>query len=90
MAVKASAESIREMKASISKTINDIQRISNGIKSGMSATGGWDDAKASEFNMLMQKTARLTESPVSTLQAALPKLEKLAQSLDQYNSVKFK
>lgn len=89
MAVKASAEAIREMKKNISQTINDIQRISSGIKSGMSASGGWDDTKAAEFNMIMQKTARLTESPVSTLQAALPKLEKLAQALDKYNSTKF-
>lgn len=89
MAVKASAEAIREMKKNISQTINDIQRISSGIKSGMSASGGWNDAKAAEFNMIMQKTARLTEFPVSTLQAALPKLEKLAQALDKYNSTKF-
>ena len=39
-----------------------------------------------EFNMLMQKIARLTVSPVETLNAALPKLEKLAQTLDNYNS----
>ena len=45
MAVKASAEAIREMKKNISQTINDIQRISSGIKSGMSASGGWDDSK---------------------------------------------
>lgn len=89
MAVKASAEAIREMKKNISQTINDIQRISNGIKSGMSASNGWDDSKAAEFNMIMQKTARLTESPISTLQAALPKLEKLAQALDRYNSTNF-
>ena len=89
MAVKASSEAIREMKSNISNTINDIERISNGIRSGMSASSGWSDNKAAEFNMLMQRIARLTETPVSTLKAALPKLEKLAQSLDQYNQVKF-
>lgn len=55
----------------------------------MSATGNWDDAQAAQFNMIMQKTARLTSKPVDTLRAALPKLEKLAQSLEQYNKVKF-
>ena len=82
MAVKASAETIREMKKQIAQTIKDNQ----GIKSGIRATGSWDDAKAAEFNMLMQKIARLTVSPVETLNAALPKLEKLAQTLDNYNS----
>ena len=86
MAVKASAETIREMKKQIAQTIKDIERINQGIKSGIRATGSWDDSKAAEFNMLMQKIARLTVSPVETLNAALPKLEKLAQTLDNYNS----
>ena len=89
MAVKASPETIREMKKEISNTIRDIERISNGIKSGVSASSKWDDAKAAQFKALMQQIARLTTAPVDTLNAALPKLEKLAQSLDQYNSVKF-
>lgn len=86
MAVKASAETIREMKKQIAQTIKDIERINEGIRSGIRATSSWDDAKAAEFNMLMQKIARLTASPVDTLNAALPKLEKLAQTLDNYNS----
>ena len=89
MAVKASPETIREMKRDLSNTIRDIERISAGIRQGMSATSGWDDSQAAQFNMLMQQIARLTETPVETLNAALPKLERLAQSLDQYNSVRF-
>lgn len=89
MAVKASPEAIREMKRDISNTIKDIERISSGIKSGMSATSNWDDAKAAQFNSLMKKIAQLTSAPVETLKSSLPKLEKLAQSLDQYNRVKF-
>lgn len=89
MAVKASPEAIRAMKKDISNTIKDIQNISAGIKQGLSATSSWDDEKAAKFNSLMQQIAKLTVAPVETLTAALPKLEKLAQSLDQYNRVKF-
>ena len=89
MAVKASPETIREMKKDISNTIKDIERISNGIKTGMTATSNWNDAQAAQFNVLMQRIARLTATPIDTLNSALPKLEKLAQSLDQYNKVKF-
>ncbi len=89
MAVKASPETIREMKKDISNTIRDIERISSGIKSGISATSGWNDAQAAQFHTLMRQIVSLTEAPVETLNAALPKLEKLAQSLDQYNRVKF-
>jgi len=89
MAVKASPETIREMKKEISNTIRDIEKISSEIKSALSGTSNWDDAQATQFNMLMQQIARLTATPIDTLNAALPKLEKLAQSLDQYNRVKF-
>lgn len=87
MAVKASPETIRQMKKEISNTIKDIEKISNGIKTGMSATEKWDDTKDAQFNMLMQKIARLTATPIDTLNDALPKLEKLAMSLEQYNKV---
>ena len=89
MAVKGSPEAIREMKSDIQGTINDINRISEGIRHGMSATSSWDDSQAAQFNMIMQRVARLTETPIDTLQKALPKLERLAQALDSYNSVHF-
>lgn len=88
MAVKASPETIRGMKKDIASTVKDIEHISSGIRNGLRATAGWDDAKAAEFNMLMQQIARLTETPVSTLNVAIPKLEKLAQALDNYNGVR--
>lgn len=88
MAMKATAQSIHDMKKQIAQTVKDIEHINQGIRSGLRATGSWDDAKAAEFNMIMQKIARLTASPVETLNAAIPKLEKLAQSVDAYNSTK--
>ena len=88
MAMKASAQTIRDMKKQIGQTDKDIEHINQGIRSGIRATGSWDDAKAAEFNMLMQKIARLTVSPVETLNAAMPKLERLAQTVDSYNSTK--
>ena len=89
MAVKASPEAIREMKKEISNTIKDIQHISSGIRTGITATESWNDSQAAQFNMIMQRVARLTEQPVQALTAALPKLESLAQSLDAYNSTHF-
>ena len=89
MGVKASPEVIREMKQDLGRTIQDLQKISDGIRNGMRATASWDDEKAAQFNMLMQQIARLTEGPIDTLRNAQPKLERLAQSLDEYNSVRF-
>ncbi len=89
MSVQAAPETIREMKKGISVTIRDLQRIGEGIRQGMRATSNWNDAQAAQFNMLMQQIAGLTETPISTLTAALPKLESLAQSLDNYNRVRF-
>lgn len=85
MAIQASPEAIREMAQDIRSTITDIEHISEGIRSGIRSTESWDDAKAAQFNEVMQRIARLTESPVSDLNAAIPKLENLAQILDSYN-----
>ena len=89
MAIKGDSQTVREMKKDISQTIKDLEHMREGIRSGMQATGGWDDDKASEFNLAMSKVARMIESPVESLRAALPKLERLAQLMDQYSSKRF-
>lgn len=89
MAIKGDSQTVREMKQDITQTIRDLENMSEGIRSGMQATNGWDDEKASEFNLAMSKVARMTEAPVESLKAALPKLERLAQLMDQYTSKRF-
>ena len=89
MAMKASAEAIRNMEKTIGDTVKDIEHISSGIRTGVRASSEWNDAKAAEFNTIMQKIARLTETPVATLNAACPKLKQLAQAVDDYNGVSF-
>ncbi len=89
MAIRGNSETVRDIKKSISRTINDLEQMSSGIKSGMSATSGWDDDKAAEFNMAMGNVARMIESPVDALREALPKLERLAQLMDEYTSKRF-
>lgn len=89
MAIKGDAQTVREMKKDISETIKDLEQMSEGIRSGMQATANWDDDKAAEFNLAMSKVARMIESPVDSLKAALPKLERLAQLMDAYTSKRF-
>lgn len=89
MAIRGDSQTIREMKQDISQTIKDLTHMSEGIRRGMQATENWEDKKAAEFNLAMAKVAREVESPVDSLKAALPKLEKLAQLMDQYASKKF-
>jgi len=85
--VNANAETIREFKARLNGTISEIR----GAAAKVRAVGneGWNDAQGQQFHATMQKTAQLIESPIETLKAQLPKLEKLVQSLDAYNRVKF-
>lgn len=89
MAVKASPEIIREMKKDISKTVRDLECISNGIKGVLKASPGWDDAQSEQFMLLMRQIAQLTSEPIETLNTALPKLERLAEALDEYGRVRF-
>lgn len=89
MAVKASPETIRTMKQDLVKTTRDLEKISGGIKSVLRRMPEWDDAQSQEFRMLMQRIAQLTAEPSETLRASAPKLEKLAEALDEYGRIKF-
>lgn len=55
----------------------------------MRSSANWNDAQGQQYQALMKQIAQLTDSPTNTLNAAIPKLEKLAQSLDAYGKVKF-
>lgn len=88
MAVQASPEAIRQMRKEISNTIKDIEKISSGIRNGLSS-GSWNDAQGMQFKALMQKISQLAEQPKDQLAASLPKLEQLASSLERYNKVQF-
>ena len=85
--VKASPEVVRQVKSGLNGTISELRGASAKIRAV--GSDGWNDEHGEKYRALMQRIARLVESPIDTLQAAQPKLEKLAQSLDSYNSVKF-
>lgn len=90
MAVKADSETIREMARNLQSTINTLNNISSAIRQGCSAlSGDWEDTKQAEFTGVMLQAASLTEEPIDTLEAAIPKLENLASALDEYMGVSF-
>ena len=56
--------------------------------SAKSATN-WNDVQRTQFQTLMKNIAKFTEEAVGTLNTAAQKLEKLAQSSDNYGKIKF-
>ena len=89
MAIKSSPEVVRDMKSTLQKTVTSIQGIQQNVNGAMRSSANWDDAQGRQYQALMKKIAQLPQSPMATLNAAAPKLEKLAQSLDNYGKVKF-
>jgi len=87
--VHSSPEVIREMKSQLTKTISELRATGQKVQNAHATSSDWNDETGEQYRALMQRIGRLVESPIDTLQAALPKLEKLAQSLDQYGSIKF-
>ena len=85
--VNASAEVVRDVKSGLKATVSELRGASARIRAV--GTEGWNDTQGQRFNELMKKIAQLIESPIDTLQTVQPKLEKLAQSLDEYGKVKF-
>jgi len=90
MAVKASTEAISAMRSDIQKAINEISNISAQITSAGRATGDWNDSQSQQYQSIMSNASKATLQPIETLKAAIPKLNKLEQALQQYNNVKFK
>lgn len=89
MAIRSSPEIVRDMKGTLSKTVSSIQAIQESIKGAMRSSANWDDAQGQQYQALMRQIAQLTQAPMATLNAAIPKLEKLAQTLDDYGRVRF-
>lgn len=89
MAISSSSATIRDMKTTLQKTVKEIQGIQTNVKGAMRSSANWNDAQGQQYQALMKQIAQLTDSPTNTLNMAIPKLEKLAQSLDAYGKVKF-
>ncbi len=89
MAIKSSPEIVRDMKKTLQNTVKSIQGIQQNIKGAMQSSANWNDSQGQQYQALMKRIAQLTQAPEAALNSAVPKLEKLAQSLDKYGKVKF-
>lgn len=89
MGIKSSPEVVRDMKKTLQTTVKSIQGIQQNVKGAMRSSANWNDAQGQQYQALMKQIAQLTQAPMTTLNSAIPKLEKLAQSLDNYGKVKF-
>ena len=89
MGIQASSQSIREMEKNLNDIIRDMEQIAEGIKNVLNATKDWDDQQSREFKDVMDKIGKLTMQPVDQLNAAIPRLEQLAQYIDEYSRIRF-
>lgn len=89
MAVQSSPVVVRDMKKTLLSSVKNIQKIQQNISSSARSASNWNDTQGTQYQALMKKIVQLIQGPVETLNVAVPKLEKLAQSLDSYEKVKF-
>lgn len=86
--IKASPEAVRQLAKDLRTTINNLQNISAQVKSAGNVSG-WSDSQGEQFKSVVNRVAGLTQSPIETLESAIPRLNKIADTLEKYNSVKF-
>lgn len=86
--IKASPESVRQLARDLRTTINNLQNISSQVRSAGNVSG-WNDSQGEQFKTVINRISGLTQSPIKTLEAAIPRLNKIADALEHYNSVKF-
>ena len=86
--IKASPEAVRQLAKDLRTTINNLQNISAQVKSAGNVSG-WSDSQGEQFKSVVNRIAGLTQSPIETLESSIPRLNKIADTLERYNSVKF-
>lgn len=86
--IKASPEAVRQLARDLRTTINNLQSISAQVRSAGNVSG-WSDSQGEQFKAVVNRISGLTQSPIQTLEAAIPRLNRIADTLEKYNSVKF-
>lgn len=86
--IKASPEAVRQLAKDLRVTINNLQNISAQVKSAGNVSG-WSDSQGEQFESVVNRISGLTQSPIETLESAIPRLNKIADTLEKYNSVRF-
>lgn len=86
--IKASPEAVRQLARDLRTTISNLQQISAQVKSTGNVSN-WNDSQGEQFKSVVNKISGLTQSPIETLEAAIPRLNKIAETLEQYNKIKF-
>ncbi len=86
--ISASSEAVRKLAKDLKSTIDTLKSISEDVKSAGNVSG-WDDSQGEQFKSVVKRVATLTQSPIATLEAAIPRLNRIAEALDQYSSVRF-
>ena len=86
--IKASPEAVRQLAKDLRTTINNLQSISAQVKSAGNVSG-WSDSQGEQFKSVVNRISGLTQSPIETLESAIPRLNRIADTLEKYNSVKF-
>ncbi len=89
MQISSSSRTVSEMQDTIRKTIKGISGIQDNLRSTMASASGWNDAQGAQYRDLMRRIAKLTDSPRDTLTAAVPKLDRMIQALQEYEKIKF-
>ncbi len=86
--IKASPEAVRQLAKDLRTTISNLQAISAQVR-GAANVSGWNDSQSEQFKSVVNRVAGLTQSPIATLEAAIPRLIRIAETLEQYNNVRF-
>lgn len=87
MSIAASSESIRSMENDMVSTARRLEQTSKKTLAAVRGMSDWDDVHSAELIEVMNRVARLTAQPVERLEQAAPRLERLAEILDEYAGV---
>lgn len=87
--IYADPETLRRSSRTVRESVRAIKRVSDGIDRTIKGSSGWSDSQGEEFRNVLSRVKRLVDSPLETLEAAPPKIDRLADALDEYQRIRF-
>lgn len=89
MAISSSSKTVQDMKVTLQQAIREMNEVQVNLRSTVHSAASWTDAQGQQYRELMKRVVRLTETPKSTLNEAVPKLDRMIRALDSYEKVRF-
>ena len=87
--VKVDLDILSQLKAQLTKTVNELENAARDLALNKAATNGWNDEKKQQFEKTMKQIQSLVLSPLPALNICISRINSMAQAITSFSQVSF-